>query len=260
MKQISTTQRNILGVLESTDLRNIIAESMRILNLCYKLDQTLKSDFNGDIDTKEDEELDLLDNICALPAPIALESMKLNSCCRDFGTQYRCIEFSNSFIGISCLAKTYSEAYVPLTVDERKKLICTLESLLGQGSNFLYYQFDVDKYSDDIRENKEPRVNIELAMYCRDNQIKFPKLVLYLTKLKEMYKVILPIFTEYPELEEPFIRVVGPLYPDFCKYEKIINAQDIIDIVNDTITPEELLTQLALKCENSPELLTDVES
>lgn len=255
----STVQRNIIGVLDQDELVNIIGETKRFLDYGYKLNSALKSNFDGDIDAKEDEELSLIDSIAALPQALSTNDMRLNSCFRDFGSQYRCIEFLISIDRVMALCKSYSEAYIPLSNPERIELSKELETMLSHGANFLYYQFSMDEFIEDKINDNELRINIELAMFCESRKIKYTKFVAYIHNLVGKYRTTLPIFIEYPELEEEFIKAVGPFYSDFAQYENLLTVDIITELSRDNISAEEVLAGFKIRCEQDPSLLKEVD-
>ena len=122
--------------------------------------------------------------------------------------------------------------YIPLTLEEVNKIKYITREAIGNLSVCIYYQFSMDETIKSIANLEELVADVNLYKYVEANSLDLNKLVL---KIKESWlenKPSLPIFEEYPDLEEMFYELAGAYIQDFDALEDYITIDDIFMIVN----------------------------
>lgn len=127
--------------------------------------------------------------------------------------------------------------YTPLTYSELERVFVTLKKALGHLCMFTIYQFElnykfVGTEVDDVAN-----------LYMRKHGISEDEMCKICTQLAAkavVYRPVTSTFDKYPEKEAPFFDIVGPEFYDL----EYIDIQQVMDIIDGVITPEQLLEQI----------------
>lgn len=129
-----------------------------------------------------------------------------------------------------------------LTEDEVAEIERVSKELAGQLSYVLRYEFSLDTTLDSYNENNEnpdlAEVDEVFKNYCLKNNLNLMDSVNEIINICRIYKPTLPIFDEYPELEELFDAKVGPYWSDVDPEQ--LTLQIVLGVVNGDINPIDL--------------------
>lgn len=122
-------------------------------------------------------------------------------------------------------------AYVPLNDEEGKSFNSMMKQCIGHLSTFILYQFDLDATQSCIEDGVEIEANLDLVNYCDAHGKTIQDILEIVVNAMTKYKPVLPIFEEFPELEDQFLEIVGPFVQDFEMLEDYLTKEDVIKIV-----------------------------
>lgn len=111
--------------------------------------------------------------------------------------------------------------------------------LAGFCAFFLKFEFDVEELSCEMEKMSVNNctINAITDKYCDLHQIDLEEMVTLVMQSSELFKPVLPLFDNYPELEEPFSKIMGP-YLSGVDYE-LITIEMVKEVVDGKILPEE---------------------
>lgn len=104
---------------------------------------------------------------------------------------------------------------------------------------FLKFEFDVDVLAEELENVSADNctVNAILDKFCDLHQIDLKDEVFMIMEGSEYFKPVLPLFDSYPEIEEPFSKLMGP-YLSGVDYE-LITIEMVKAVVDGKVSPEE---------------------
>lgn len=186
------------------------------------------------------DEMDLINELTGLDT-LSLFAESLS--CKDYVLSRRLNDFMQYFNISKELIENAEDAYVPLTKGEVDLIRRNIDYAIGNLSICFFYQFDMDNTIRCIGENLEIEVDINLYQYSEANDIPISDLVLKVRESWLAHRPTLPLFEEYPELEDQFYDIAGPYVQDFDILENSITVQDIYRIINESDTDIEALVK-----------------
>lgn len=227
---------NLCGSLDSSFYVNLLSECMKLYNsgdrLIYTISDYLKED-NFDADAGY-EVLSILEDFLDFELPY------LNLFFEGRASGYpdlnrRLKDILINLDNIKFVVEPLLDEFVPLTLSEAEGVKTYLMHAIGHLCIFIKRQFELTDYiNEDVLE-------FSLEVYMSDNNLvkeDIEKLYIQLTARSIAYRPKVAVFEEYPNLEQPFFDKVGDEFYDL----EFINPALVIDVINDKITPEELLT------------------
>lgn len=189
-------------------------------------------------------QLDTLEELLDIAYPKTLEIFATGLCsgftvcnrrAKDALSYYRaCIE----------LVKAYTTAYVPLTEKEVQKLKERVTETLGHLAYFLYYQFGMGNTADSFVEGIEIVVDFAFNKFCDVKGLDFRNVINDIKAIAWTFRPHLPIFEEFPELEEEFYDIAGPYVQDFDLLEEKLNIETVKQIIKGDCDIEQLISSL----------------
>lgn len=139
---------------------------------------------------------------------------------------------------INKLTQTYVVAGAEPTGENLSAFKKMVEELVHYLAYLLLYEFHLldDEYALD--EGREPEVDVAINAYLESYEVELKNLVAMVGTAYASCRATMPIFDEYPELEEPFMEVVGPYEVDIVM-ERL--TKEIIDgVLSGQIVPSAL--------------------
>lgn len=129
------------------------------------------------------------------------------------------------------------DEFVPLTFKEFNFVLNNLKAMIGHLCIFIRKQYELDSYL----EGQAPEFSLEVYMNSNGfDKAWVESLVVKLAARAIAYRPRIAIFDEYPEFEQPFFDRVGDEFYDL----EYLNVQYVLDVVNDNLSVEDLLTLL----------------
>lgn len=186
------------------------------------------------------DEMDMINDLTDL------ENLKLFSeslSCKDYVLCRRLRDFLQYFNLTKELIENAEDVYIPLTKQEVDLIKRNLDYAIGNLSICFYYQFDMDTTASCIGDNRELEVDINVYQYAEANNMSVSDLVLKVKESWSEHRPSLPLFEEYPELEDQFYDIAGAFVQDFDLLESSITVDDIYRIINDSETDIEALVK-----------------
>lgn len=178
-----------------------------------------------------------LDGMEAITDLTTLPSLRLfakSLSCKDIVLNRRLRDFFSNFDVANELIDDALYNYIPLTLDEVNKIKHFVSEAIGNLSICLYYQFSLDDTVSSVANLSELEVDVNVYKYTQANGVDVNSLALQIKECWLEHRPTLPIFEEYPELEELFYEVAGAYVQDFDALEEYVTANDIFIIVNST--------------------------
>lgn len=90
----------------------------------------------------------------------------------------------------------------------------TVEEIVHYLAYLLLYEFRLLDNEYALDEGREPDVDVAIKAYLEAYEVELGDLVAMVGTAYASCRATMPIFDEYPELEEPFMEVVGPYAVD----------------------------------------------
>ena len=105
---------------------------------------------------------------------------------------------------------------------------------------FLKFEFGIAQLSDELetKELSECAVNAIMDKYCDLQQIPLETEVTTIMEASKIFKAALPLFDDYPDLEEPFSKIMGPYISDI-DYDSI-TIEMVQNVIEGKIKPEDV--------------------
>lgn len=164
---------------------------------------------------------------------------------KDGCSHRRLDRFGQEFIAFRKLAIELAEDYVPLTREQITSVADYVKQALGQICYYMYYQFNLDAFMEDLNEGEEDiRTDLAVYNYCDRNGIEIEDLVKYIVEVKNTHKPHLPVFDECPDLEEEFYDIAGQYIDDTEVLEAKLTSKDVKLILSGTVNVADLMSEI----------------
>ena len=127
-----------------------------------------------------------------------------------------------------------------VTDTQAEKLNESAFEMAGFCLYFLKFEFDIAQLSDDLETKTlgECIVNAITDKYCDLQQIPLETEVTTIMEASKIFKAALPLFDDYPDLEEPFSKIMGPYISDL-DYDSI-TIEMVQSVIEGKIKPEDV--------------------
>lgn len=229
------------------ELTTVVEECVSALHKVLKSIDTIKALKNDEIDefdALDVFELSMIENTGTFRSYAKCACSRynpVNRCMRE-----SCVMYSEEGTGLIDVYNQYLDQVVTpwagLTEDEVAEIERVSKELAGQLSYVLRYEFSLDITLDSYNENNEnpdlAEVDEVFKNYCLKNNLNLMDSVNEIINICKIYKPTLPIFDEYPELEELFDAKVGPYWSDVDPEQ--LTLQIVLGVVNGDINPIDL--------------------
>ena len=113
-----------------------------------------------------------------------------------------------------------------------------VEELVHYLAYLLLYEFHLLENEYTLDEGREPDVDVAIKAYMEVYEVELKDLVAMVGTAYSSCRSTMPIFDEYPELEEPFMEVVGPYAVDIVMER--LTKEIIDDVLSGQIVPAAL--------------------
>lgn len=237
MKFVGTQTRKNLGDMTKF-VPDVISGSFTILNtllevapVCVSEEEFVKT--NTPVSEYAFHQLDILENLLALDSYADIETFASSLACQDMVTTRRLTASVDFRKKLLALAEKVTTAYIPLSEAELKNLNKLIRQAIGHLSMFLYSQFDMSDTLSDVERNEEPTVNIDVYRYAETVKVDVIELEKSVEEAMVKYRPNLPVFEEFPELEEEFYDIAGPYLQDFELLEDLVTTEDVRLVLNE---------------------------
>lgn len=162
------------------------------------------------------------------------------------GCSHRRLErFGQEFIAFRKMAIELAEDYVPLTKEQIVSVADYVKQALGQLCYYMYYQFNLDAFMEDLNEGEEDiQTDLALYNYCDRNGMDIETLVKYIVEVKNTHKPHLPVFDECPDLEEEFYDIAGQYIEDTEILEAKLTSNDVKLILSGTVNVADIMSEI----------------
>lgn len=211
---------------ESLDTLNVLLE---VAPVCTSEDEYRKE--HQDVEEYPYFQLDELGKLLDIADTEMMLKFAQGLAARDMVTNRRLRSALDFKAKLLALVEQVSDAYVPLSEEE----INTANKLIGQAighlSTFIYYQFGLDETRECMDNNEELEVNLDLLQYGEVLGQSAEDLVNLVDSARKAYKPNMPIFEEFPELEDEFIDIAGAYVQDFEALDDYITKEDVITVL-----------------------------
>lgn len=123
---------------------------------------------------------------------------------------------------------------------QAEKLNTSAYEMAGFCLYLLKFEFGIAQLSEDLETKGigECTVNAIMDKYCDLQQIPVDSEVTTIMEASKIFKPSLPLFDDYPELEEPFSKIMGPYISDI-DYDAI-TIEMVHDVMEGKVKPEEV--------------------
>lgn len=120
------------------------------------------------------------------------------------------------------------------------KLNTSAYEMAGFCLYFLKFEFGIAQLAEELETNSisECTVNAIMDKYCDLHQIPLETEVATIMEASKIFKPSLPLFDDYPELEEPFSKIMGPYISDI-DYDAI-TIEMVQDVMEGKVKPEDV--------------------
>lgn len=146
-------------------------------------------------------------------------------------------DFLDGFTRFLDASNSLLDLYVPPTYVELVELEKLLKSSIGHLCVFVRKQFEFDNLE------VSDKVDFVLQTYLDNNGISLEdalKIDVFLLSKIVQYRPKIAVFDKYPEYEVRFFDLVGEEFYDM----EYLDIAKVLDIINEKITPEELLEEI----------------
>lgn len=137
---------------------------------------------------------------------------------------------------------TVVDDWAGLTEDDIQVFNDLCTRIAADTAYVLKFEFGLAKTIEDYKENGnnelEADIDYVFRTYCDKYDIELIPECQTIVELSKIYKPILPVFDDYPELEEAFESVVGPYLADVDSNSLTLDI--VKKVLNGDIKPEEL--------------------
>ena len=231
MKFVGTEIKKKLGDL-SKHVPEVVTANFAILNTLLAVapvcaDSTEYAKEHGEVEEFEFFQLDELEKVLQLESCNILETFASSLCAKDLVTNRRLMSSIDFRKRLVALVEKVESAYIPLSQKELESIKRLVDQTIGHLTTFVYSQFEMGVTLDAVNDNEEPSVNIDIYKYAEsvNKDVLTLEKEVYDAMLK--YRPSLPVFEEFPELEEEFYDIAGPYIQDFELLEDLITSEDV---------------------------------
>lgn len=235
MKLVKTaTRTNLTNLDRYTD--RLAKESLDTLNILLEIEPVCASEDEYRKEHEDVEEypyfqLDELSRLLDIADAEIMLKFAQGLAARDMVTNRRLRSALDFKAKTLALVEQLSNAYVPLSDNEIRTLKKLMGQTIGHLSTFIYYQFGLDVTKECIKNNEDTEVNIDLLQYCEVLQQSVEDLLNIVDSARLTFRPSMPIFEEFPELEEEFIDIAGAYVQDFEVLDDYITKEDVITVL-----------------------------
>ena len=194
---------SIIRQFSTHDLVQLVYELHNALLTCVNTEQQIKK--------LKKEEIDAFDFMSEIEMLTITDFNTIieytNGVCSDYSSISRCLRNAIGF-----------NAWAGATDEELQALEEYTTELAGIFSHVLRYEFDLNgalkSYLDHDKNKEEMDIDVVFEQYCSKYNLDVIKTIESIIAINSVYKATLPIFDDYPELEEPFEAIMGPYLAD----------------------------------------------
>lgn len=137
---------------------------------------------------------------------------------------------------------TVVDDWAGLTEDDIQVFNDLCTRIAADTAYVLKFEFGLEKTIEDYKENGKNELEADIdyvfRTYCDKYDLDLILECDEIVELSKIYKPILPVFDDYPELEEAFEAVVGPYLADVDSNSLTLDI--VKKVLNGDIKPEEL--------------------
>lgn len=211
---------SIIRQFSTHDLVQLVYELHNALLTCVNTEQQIKK--------LKKEEIDAFDFMSEIEMLTITDFNTIieytNGVCSDYSSISRCLRNAIGFNEDGFVYR-YNEvitdivdAWAGATDEELQALEEYTTELAGIFSHVLRYEFDLNgalkSYLDHDKNKEEMDIDVVFEQYCSKYNLDVIKTIESIIAINSVYKATLPIFDDYPELEEPFEAIMGPYLAD----------------------------------------------
>lgn len=231
MKFVGTKIKKNLGDL-SKHIPEVVTNSFAVLDTLLEVAPVCMSyeEYKqevGEIDEFEFYQLDELEKLLQLEGCSILENFAVALSAKDLVTNRRLMSSIDFRKRLIATLEVVEAAYIPLNQKELARIRTLFGQTIGHITTFLYSQFEMGVTLDAVNENEDPSVNIDIFKYAESVNKDVITLEKEVYNAMVKYRPSLPVFEEYPELEEEFYDIAGPYIQDFEILEGLITSEDV---------------------------------
>jgi hypothetical protein len=242
------TMLSPIDVEEATEVLN---EAVSIIEEVYDFMELLVPDLEYENshpgeDLKQ-EQLDTLDGLSLSIEYSNLEMFAEGMFSASESTQRRITNAVHYLAQFKERIKAHAEAYIYLTTEEVEVLKELANNILAELAYFTFFEFELDKTADTIIKKAELEVNIVVHRYTDMQQIPIEHLLISIQRIMKIYRPVLGLFEQYPELEEEFYNVAGPYIKDFEVLTEYVTLDMVKGVISGSLDVETVITDLEQK-------------
>ena len=256
MKFIKTELRSNLGDV-SKNVDEFVKESFTILNSLLKVSKVSMNDVeyqNSVALPVEDYPYFQLDVLTEFTDVSGLQSLKLMAkslSARDLVTNRRLKSALDYKEKLMSVIEQVTTAYIPLSSEDIASVASLDKQALGNLATFIYYQFGLDLTIDSAENESEVVANINVYQYAEATNMDVVVLAREVEKVMKDFRPTLPVFEEFPELEEEFYDIAGVYVQDFEALESEITAEDVKRVLTeDRLDLEDFIKEIEARAKN----------
>lgn len=236
---MNINKNNFLGNFDATFLTDVLKTSMTVYNKGEALISEIVGYVNGTVPYTNDEGYMVLDQLEEfVQTDISqLEKFYDGRTSGYFDLNRRLKDVIKNFYRVKDVVEPLLDEFVPLTLNELKGVLKYTKAMVGHLCVFVRKQYEFADYLN------TGRCEFSLEVYMHDNNLTkadINDLDIKMAARAIAYRPKIAVFEQYPDLEQPFFDKVGEEFYDL----EYINVKHVLDIVNDVITPEDLLKEL----------------
>ena len=200
---------------------------------------------NEPIDDFSYHQLDMLEEQDDLGDLKAIGAFVVGVGSKDGCSHRRLDRFAQEFNNFRRLAREYADDYVPLDKKQLAEVADYVYQAIGQLAYYMYYQFNMDDFLEDVKEGKEDyRTDLAVFNYCDKNGINVEDLVNFVNEVRLTHKPNLPVFDECPDLENEFFDVAGAYIDDYELLESKLTVADVRAILSGNVDIPKAISEI----------------
>ena len=217
-----------------TELQDAMYNSANVLVLIKKLDSAESDEFTFM------EELELL----SIPN-FKLTYVYAACSCSEYPPISRCLRKIVGYANDGLVQKYNQiisdivDAWAGMTQAEHDALEKVTRELVSLYSFVLRYEFDLDaaleSYNNCNKNENQMDIDYPFEQYCKKFNLPLIDSIEKIILISQHYKPVLPVFDDYPELEEPFEQIMGPYITDIDPEQ--LSLDIVKNVINGSIKP-----------------------
>lgn len=236
---MNINKNNFLGNFDATFLTDVLKTSMTIYNKGEALISDIVGYVNGTVPYTNDEGYMILDQLEEFVQTDISSLVKFydGRTSGYFDLNRRLKDVIKNFYRVKDVVDPLLDEFVPLTLNELKGVLKYTKAMVGHLCVFVRKQYE---FADYLNGGK---CEFSLEVYMHDNNLTkedINNLDIKMAARAIAYRPKIAVFEQYPDLEQPFFDKVGEEFYDL----EFINVKHVLDIINDVISPEDLLKEL----------------